>query len=96
MTPTFYLANFPHKLYEQTANPLFDILFTKNYINIFKNWTERGVYPLCPLDQPLLLVQFSLFSAADPGGAPGARAPPLTLGFEAPKLSILLPYLIFP
>ena len=32
---------------------------------------------------------------ADPGGAPGARAPPLTLGFEAPKLSIFGPYLIF-
>ena len=30
------------------------------------------------------------------GGAPGARAPPLTLGFEAPKLSIFGPYLIFP
>ena len=30
------------------------------------------------------------------GGSRGARAPPLTLGFEAPKLSILLPYLIFP
>ena len=29
-------------------------------------------------------------------GAPGARAPPLTLGFEAPKLSIFGPYLIFP
>ena len=35
-------------------------------------------------------------SGADPGGAPGARAPPLTLGFEAPKLSIFGPYLIFP
>ena len=34
---------------------------------------------------------------ADPGGGgPGARAPPLTLGFEAPKLSIFGPYLIFP
>ena len=33
---------------------------------------------------------------ADPGGGPGARAPPPTLGFEAPKLSILGPYLIFP
>ena len=30
------------------------------------------------------------------GGGPGARAPPLTLGFEAPKLSIFGPYLIFP
>ena len=30
------------------------------------------------------------------GGAPGARAPPLTLGFEAPKLSMFGPYLIFP
>ena len=35
-------------------------------------------------------------SGADPGGAPGARPPPLTLGFEAPKLSIFGPYLIFP
>ena len=36
-------------------------------------------------------------TGADPGGgAPGARAPPLTLGFEAPKLSIFGPYLIFP
>ena len=32
---------------------------------------------------------------ADPGGAPGAQDP-LTLGFEAPKLSIFGPYLIFP
>ena len=29
------------------------------------------------------------------GWAPGGRAPP-TLGFEAPKLSIFGPYLIFP
>ena len=35
-------------------------------------------------------------TAADPGGGPGGPGPPLTLGFEAPKLSILLPYLIFP
>ena len=34
-------------------------------------------------------------SGADPGGAPGAGPPP-TLGFEAPKLSIFGPYLIFP
>ena len=37
---------------------------------------------------------YMCISGADPGGAPGARAP-LTLGFEAPKLSILGPYLIF-
>ena len=30
------------------------------------------------------------------GGGPEARAPPLTLGFEAPKLSIFGPYLILP
>ena len=35
-------------------------------------------------------------SGADPGGPPGARASPLTLGFEAPKLIIFGPYLIFP
>ena len=35
-------------------------------------------------------------AAADPGGGPGGPGPPPTLGFEAPKLSILLPYLIFP
>ena len=35
-------------------------------------------------------------TGADPGGAPGARAPPLTLGSEAPKLSMSGPYLIFP
>ena len=29
-------------------------------------------------------------------GGPGGRAPPLTLGFEAPKLNIFGPYLIFP
>ena len=34
-------------------------------------------------------------SGADPGGARGS-GPPLTLGFEAPKLSIFGPYLIFP
>ena len=40
---------------------------------------------------------FRVDTGADPGGgAPGARAPPLTLGFEAPKLSIFGPYLIFP
>ena len=36
------------------------------------------------------------FSGADPGGGPGGPGPPLTLGFEAPKLSIFGPYLIFP
>ena len=30
------------------------------------------------------------------GGGPGGPGPPLTLGFEAPKLSIFGPYLIFP
>ena len=35
-------------------------------------------------------------SGADPGGGPGGLGPPLTLGFEAPKLSIFGPYLIFP
>ena len=29
------------------------------------------------------------------GGGPGGPGPPLTLGFEAPKLSIFGPYLIF-
>ena len=29
-------------------------------------------------------------------GGPGGPGPPLTLGFEAPKLSIFGPYLIFP
>ena len=29
-------------------------------------------------------------------GGPGGLGPPLTLGFEAPKLSIFGPYLIFP
>ena len=43
-----------------------------------------------------------LWSGADPGGGargpggPGAQASPLTQGFEAPKLSIFGPYLIFP
>ena len=36
-------------------------------------------------------------AGADPGGGPrGSRAPPWPLGFEAPKLSICGPYLIFP
>ena len=35
-------------------------------------------------------------TGADPGGGPGGPGPPLTLGFEAPKLSIFGPYLIFP
>ena len=40
---------------------------------------------------------FILISGADPGGGgPGGPGPPLTLGFEAPKLSIFGPYLIFP
>ena len=30
------------------------------------------------------------------GGGPGGPGPPLTPGFEAPKLSIFGPYLIFP
>ena len=30
------------------------------------------------------------------GGGPGGPGPPPTLGFEAPKLSIFGPYLIFP
>ena len=34
-------------------------------------------------------------SGADPGGGPGGLGPPLTLCFEAPKLSIFGPYLIF-
>ena len=41
----------------------------------------------------LMLIFYSTFtnvSGADPGG------PPLILGFEAPKLSIFGPYLIFP
>ena len=42
--------------------------------------------PICPL-----------YPGADPGGGPrGPGPPPLTLGFEAPKLSIFGPYLIFP
>ena len=42
--------------------------------------------------------QYSSISktGADPGGGPGGPGPPLTLGFEAPKLSIFGPYLIFP
>ena len=35
-------------------------------------------------------------SGADPGGGPRGPGPLLTLGFEAPKLSISGPYLIFP
>ena len=37
-----------------------------------------------------------VYPGADPGGGPGGPGPPLTLGFEAPKLSIFGPYLIFP
>ena len=36
------------------------------------------------------------YAGADPGGGPGGPGPRLTLGFEAPKLSIFGPYLIFP
>ena len=39
---------------------------------------------------PLLL--FAMNPGADPGGL---GPPPLTIGFEAPKLSIFGPYLIF-
>ena len=39
----------------------------------------------------------TVMSGADPvAGGPGGPGPPLTLGFEAPKLSIFGPYLIFP
>ena len=34
-------------------------------------------------------------AGADPGGGPRGPGPPPTLGFEAPKLSIFGPYLIF-
>ena len=46
---------------------------------------------LAPLGLGLMIV-----AGADPGGGPGGPGPPLTLGFEAPKLSIFGPYLIFP
>ena len=46
--------------------------------------------------QSILVFNYVYSRGSRGGGAPGARAPPLTLGFEAPKLSILLPYLIFP
>ena len=36
-----------------------------------------------------------LTAGADPGG-PQGPGPPLTLGFEAPKLNIFGPYFIFP
>ena len=39
---------------------------------------------------------FLSYPGADPGGGPRGPGPPLTLGFEAPKLSIFGPYLIFP
>ena len=35
-------------------------------------------------------------AGADPAGAWGPSPPPLTLGFEAPKLSIFGPYLLLP
>ena len=45
----------------------------------------------------LLLVLQNMYFGSNTGADPGgARAPPLTLGFEAPKLSIFGPYLIFP
>ena len=58
-----------------------------------------------PLVHPLGVIcpTICLGDVADPPGrrcgsrgAPGAQAPPLTLFFEAPKLSIFGPYLIFP
>ena len=45
--------------------------------------------------QEYLYELLSSVTGADPGG-PGGPGPPLTLGFEAPKLSIFGPYLIFP
>ena len=59
---------------------------------------------LKPMD-PQRLTHFTLFlcsfSSPDSSrcasrGDPGGPGPPLTLGFEAPKLSIFGPYLIFP
>ena len=44
----------------------------------------------------LLMIIWQQIQVRIQGGAPGPRAPPLTLGFEAPKLSIFGPYLIFP
>ena len=40
--------------------------------------------------------RFCFYPGADPGGGgAGAGAPPLTPGFEAPKLSFIVPSLIF-
>ena len=56
------------------------------------------VCALTVLATPQLQVNDLLFmTGADPGGGPrGPGPPPVTLGFEAPKLSIFGPYLIFP
>ena len=44
-----------------------------------------------------LSLPYTLYAQARiQGGSPGTQSPPLTLGFEAPKLSIFGPYLIFP
>ena len=50
----------------------------------------------CSIDPHVFLSPIYLIPGADPGGGPGGPGPPLTLGFEAPKLSIFGPYLIFP
>ena len=52
-------------------------------------WTERGRAQIQNLQNDVG------DTGADPGG-PRGPGPPLTLGFEAQKLSIFGPYLIFP
>ena len=46
-------------------------------------------------DNAMKVAIIVVYAGADPGGGPGGLGPPLTLGFEAPKLSIFGPYLIF-
>ena len=41
-------------------------------------------------------IEFYRIRRGSRGGGPGGPCPPLTLGFDAPKLSIFGPYLIFP
>ena len=41
-----------------------------------------------------IVFAFTMYTLADPGGGPRGPGPPLTPGFEAPKLSFLGPLLI--
>ena len=79
-------------------------ILAKSYVGAPWRIGASGPVPaLCPgsnlIGEALLKIKYTLFDevfSRGSRGGPRGPGPPLTLGFEAPKLSILLPYLIFP